>query len=255
MKKIYSLCFLIITNIIYSQVGIGTQYPLSSLHIDGKSDNTSTSTIPENDIVVTNTAYMGIGIINPSTPLHINNNKIASSFKLVDGTEGLGRILTSLNDNGEIAWNFKPFTKTVDYDGVNLYQGLVNSDMKYIGRKITLEHGKWLIKTNLLLATDNSADVNNGFYAKFSWAELDSNNTYKITPDGIFGNTIGGVYNKRFGLTNGSTIIHNKTAQSKTYYLLTLKPIFFGNYDQNAKWWDLGGDFWRETAIIAFPAN
>lgn len=255
MKRIFNITLTLISINLFSQVGIGTEYPKKTLHIDGKSDNTSTIDKPENDIVIDNNGNLGIGIITPSNRLHILNNKTESSFKLVDGTQGQSKVLTVINSNGELAWNFKQTTKVVSYDGANFYTGAVNSDMKYIGRKVTLEPGKWLVRTNLLLATNNTADVNNGFYAKFSWAELDSSNNYIVSPDGIFGNTIGGIYNKRFGLTKGSTIIQNNSTSPKTYYLVTRTPTFFGTYNQNSNWWDLGGSFWRETSIIAFPAN
>lgn len=80
-KTILILCFTAYSIGTYAQnVGIGTTSPQQVLHIDAKKDNDGTATKYQDDIVVTNQGYMGIGTITPKARLDVrsteNNNAI-----------------------------------------------------------------------------------------------------------------------------------------------------------------------------------
>lgn len=257
MKNILFLFTFLIFNWSYSQknVGVNTANPIGPLHIDAARDNQGipTTITSQNDVLFSENSRLGIGTSTPETKLHINSATFRSGFRLADGTQGDGKLLQSLNSQGDVKWEQRISSINVPNDG-NGYYGVINGDMQYISRKITLKPGKWLIRSNLLLYTKYPASINQGFYARFSWAELNGT-TYSLTNDAMYGNVFGGLYALIYGIASGSTLINNQSGSDKTYYLVTRTPVFFGGYDPNNKWDSLGAGWWGETSIIAFPAN
>lgn len=253
LRKILFFCLL--STIAYSQVGINTDYPTGSLLIDGGKDNTSTapsSASQSNDVKVDNNGFLGIGINSPTTYIDIKSQP-NMGFRLKDGTEGdYYRLKT--NSLGNATWK-KRASVIVSVNDVTFSGQIFTNTINYVGRYLILKPGKWLIRTNLTLATNSEATPSDGFYAKFAWAEKNSDNTYFLTPDATFGVIIGGLYNLKYGLAKGSTIIENTSSSSKTYYLVTNGAELAGNgtYNPNAKWFGLGG--WGETSIMAFPSE
>lgn len=237
-----------------AQVGVNTTFPKGVFHVDGGKDNASfpTKAMQDNDFVGMTDGKIGIGILDPTVKIHISSVNFAQGFRLADGTQGTGKLLTVSNLQGDIQWADRISTKTISADGGG-YNGQVNSDMKYINRKVTLEPGRWLIKSNVLILANTDGTVADGFYSRFSWAEYDGTN-YFLTNDALSGNEIGGSYMLRFGIASGQTLINNNSSSSKTYYLVTRTPLFWGNYNQTTTWHGIGGN-WGETSIIAFPAN
>ena len=78
MKKIQTMvvaCAISSSFLTYAQVGIGTQNPQTTFHIDGSKDNPATG-VPsaaqqDNDFSVTSTAKVGIGTTSPSEKLDV----------------------------------------------------------------------------------------------------------------------------------------------------------------------------------------
>ena len=114
MKKNITLFVTLIVNVaLYSQVGINTQNPQGIFNIDGGKDNPTTgsahTTVQQsNDLVFTANGNLGLGTISPSTKLHITTGGTAttpnpSGFRLEDGNQSTGRILTS-DANGVGTW-------------------------------------------------------------------------------------------------------------------------------------------------------
>ena len=58
----------------FSQVGIGTNKPVGTLHVDGAKDNSATPTAAEqaNDVVVLTDGKVGIGSLTPGVKLDVN---------------------------------------------------------------------------------------------------------------------------------------------------------------------------------------
>ncbi|MDP9960827.1 hypothetical protein [Chryseobacterium lathyri] len=83
---------------LFSQVGINTPNPQGTFHIDGAKDNPATG-IPSviqqaNDMVVTNTGDLGVGITVPTTKMHIvSNTANLNRYTLIDAPAG-GNSLT-----------------------------------------------------------------------------------------------------------------------------------------------------------------
>jgi hypothetical protein len=243
------------------QVGINTQFPQGTFHVDGNSDNVANQTISmqNNDFLIKFDGKVGMGTDDPTAKLHIKSENIGNAFRLADGTEGDGKLLSTINLNGDVIWKNRTLTKTVLEDG-NGFSGPVNTNLAYVSRKVTLEPGKWIIKTNLVLSVKGTSSeytdgsVNKGFYARFCWADYNGT-SYSSSTDALSGNIISGLFVLRYGVATGLTIINNSSAISKTYYLTTLVPTFWGGFDQTLSWYNIGAGLWNETSIIVLPAN
>ena len=116
MKKNLLLvtALLLITNKMFSQVGINTQNPQGIFNIDGAKDNPVSGTGHSasqqlNDFTVLSNGNVGIGTIAPTQKLEIKTDGTSinptTGFKLVDGNQGQGKILTSDAD-GIGTWKF-----------------------------------------------------------------------------------------------------------------------------------------------------
>ncbi len=90
-----------------AQVGIKTSNPLATLHVDGASDNSATgkpnASQESNDVVVTPTGQLGVGIISPTVKLHVVGTTANSNrFSLIDAPAGTNQhveLLTLLGHN------------------------------------------------------------------------------------------------------------------------------------------------------------
>ncbi|KQT24127.1 hypothetical protein ASG22_08915 [Chryseobacterium sp. Leaf405] len=115
MKKTIIIFLLLATTSIKinAQVGVQTPNPQATFHIDGAKDNPATgapsAAQQANDVAITSTGRVGIGNLTPATKLDINNGTIAGAIKIVDGTQGAGKVLTS-DANGVGTWSPTPAT-------------------------------------------------------------------------------------------------------------------------------------------------
>ncbi|MFV0531472.1 MAG: hypothetical protein ACK5MD_08530 [Flavobacteriales bacterium] len=66
-------CLLIFSLSSYGQVGVGTEDPRGTFHVDGKKDNQTTITTEQqaNDFIVTSDGDVGVGTIIPTAKLHV----------------------------------------------------------------------------------------------------------------------------------------------------------------------------------------
>lgn len=113
MKKTILFIFaaLLLSNICTAQIGVNTENPRTLLHIDGASTpattNPSTGAITAaqaaDDIVVTNQGNIGIGTITPTTRVDIISQTAGGAIKIVDTTQGVGKMLVS-DANGVGTW-------------------------------------------------------------------------------------------------------------------------------------------------------
>lgn len=90
---ILPFCFLI--NILNAQIGIGTNNPLGSLHVDGAKDN-PTSGVPtpaqlSNDVIINKTTgFIGAGVLNPQVQLDMRSAGSENSLGL--GTTSMSAV-------------------------------------------------------------------------------------------------------------------------------------------------------------------
>jgi hypothetical protein len=132
-KNLILLCLMIISALAYSQVGISTPNPQGVLHVDGAKDNPNTGSPnaaqQANDFIVTPSGNVGLGTTTPTVKLELNNGTTNGAIKIVDGTQGAGRVLTS-DASGVATWSPTPatslyflsssaFTGTTDFTGTS----------------------------------------------------------------------------------------------------------------------------------------
>lgn len=76
MKKQFLIGSLLVSSLAFSQVGINTANPQTTLHVDGGKDNPASGTPSAaqqaNDFAVTSTGSTGIGTITPTNTLDVN---------------------------------------------------------------------------------------------------------------------------------------------------------------------------------------
>ena len=111
-KNIIISIGLLLSGFSYSQVGINTANPRGIFNIDGGKDNPTTGSAHTkaqqlNDFAVTAAGNVGIGTITPTQKLEIQTGGTVASpvtgFKLVDGNQGVGKVLIS-DANGVGTW-------------------------------------------------------------------------------------------------------------------------------------------------------
>lgn len=118
--KLGFLCSLGITVLSYAQtgrVGINTETPKATLNVKSKVDN-GKNLILENKtgnhlVTVLDDGKVGIGTETPTAKLEVKG-----SVKIIDGTQGAGKVLTS-DANGEARW--ETINQTVNVNNFNTF--------------------------------------------------------------------------------------------------------------------------------------
>lgn len=194
MKKytIYLLA-LLFGSIAHGQVGVGTTAPQGVLHIDAAKNTTigSPSTNFSDDVVVDNNGNVGIGTIAPVTKLDINSTT-PGAIKIVDGTQGAGKVLVS-DASGVGTWQTLPVFKYVQ-NGTYSPSATITSDntsasFKYSNGSITLSKGNWLVSAALTIQLNSVNAITN---ANTYWLQL------------YLSDTIGDITNTKFSYVGNS---------------------------------------------------
>lgn len=252
-KNLILIQTLLISGILFSQVGINTQNPQGILHVDGAKDNPTSgapsATQQANDFIVTTSGNVGVGTTTPTRKLEIVSST-TPSFRLNDGSQQTGYYLMS-DANGNGSW--KSLTTSVFADlPATGYSGSVStssSDPKYTGISITLPPGKWLVLTNVVLRASTDPTGGNGAWVRLQWSR--TQNTPSTT--GITGSLNSGIYVAPYGNATGNTIIDNSSSTNSIFYLNLSGTDVYGSYSGN--WNNLGSSTWTENSIVAYPAN
>lgn len=128
MRRYLFILYMLIaaSSFLSAQVGIQTESPVHTLHIDAARNNNNavptTDAQKLDDVVITETGNMGLGIIDPANKMEING-----SIKIVDGTQGTGKILAS-DATGTASWvPASNFTVTNKYSEWSLHQRVSDS--------------------------------------------------------------------------------------------------------------------------------
>lgn len=101
---------------VMAQTGINTRNPIGVLHVDGAKDNpvtgVPTAAQAQNDFIVTNTGFIGVGVINPLVKLDLRSAGTKNAF-------GLGNTTMTAPDAGMGAMRYHtPDEKIQVSDGV-----------------------------------------------------------------------------------------------------------------------------------------
>ncbi len=206
-------------------------------------------------LTVINNGNIGIGTTNPAQKLDIQGK-----IKITDGTQGVGKVLSS-DANGVGTWvNNTAITPAVlgsfPGGGANIGNGTpvgVQSPMTYCNVNIVLPPGKWIVFGTYLLAGTTSLTAGQSVFVRTT---LSSSNTVLNGSDIISGGLVSGtlIGPCDFGLANGQTIINNTSGANKTYYLWA-NVQKFGTTPTAFTMAGVGSNFWSENQLSAIPTN
>jgi hypothetical protein len=118
------------------------------------------------------------------------------------------------------------------------------------GTTITLPPGKWSVQVSIKMATSSLSS------SQVAWISMHFSETSAGATSADANVTLGGRFGPflQFGMINGTVVINNQSASSKTYYLVkgaetattTTPPIYIMS---------LGANVYSENSIIAYPMN
>jgi len=139
------------------QTGVNTKNPQGALHVDSKKNNalsgTPTAAEADDDFIVDTNGKVGIGILSPSTRLHIKS-ATPGAIRIVDGRQGANKLLVS-DVNGVGTW-IAPAVTRASVEGVfptptSTTYGSPFGGPIYTGQYIILGPGKWSVSAGMTL--------------------------------------------------------------------------------------------------------
>jgi hypothetical protein len=235
MKKKLQLLLILFFSLSNAQVGIHTSNPQGVFNVDAAKDNPS-SGVPSaaqqlNDFTITASGNVGIGTTTPTTKLDINNGNINGALKIVDGTQGEGRVLTS-DANGIGTWRNSTVTNVNGVTpSINTPYG--TSSDKYMNAFIDLPQGKWFVFLGFLV--NGASGANSRYASRFTLSSSTTaiqevgftfinNNKFVLTQISNGPAGAGG-----FGMFSSGIIRVDVTANSQRLYVWDANSRGFGN--------------------------
>lgn len=221
-KNIIYLLFLICPfSPIFAQVGINIIPQTGAvLHIDAKANNSTdpVTTAYLDDVVVNSSGMIGVGTNNPQAKLDIKTTVPGSAFRLVDGKQAEGKVLTSDN-NGVASWAYPVnsvfWIRSQDnFDGI--HPPYVSNNGSYSGKSLTLTKGMWLVRYSL---NWNFNIVNTGIGYLDVFLARNSTGTVPSIIDGTW--VIAPLFKNASYTSTQNTIMYTVTAASETLYMWT----------------------------------
>ncbi|WP_048509332.1 hypothetical protein [Chryseobacterium sp. FH2] len=275
-NKFMIASYLLVSGILFSQVGINNQKPQGIFHVDGAKDNPATvapnATQQLNDFVVDASGKVGIGTTTPSQKLEINTGGTTSApitgFKLSDGNQKTDYVLTA-DTNGVGTWRPASIglaqgviTSIPDSSGDVPFQSTLTYTVRP-GTYITLAPGRWKVDITQLLRYNGTEPflADDWIWVRFSLG--DSPTVPAISSDlppaagrlvsmGFQGPCPAaptGVQAK-YNIGSGSLYVNNTSGANKTYYLLVGNIAVIGTPSNNKTFSAVGGN-WGENTITA----
>lgn len=116
---------------VFSQVGINTSNPQTTLHIDGTKDNPPTGTPSlaqqANDVVITSAGRLGIGTVSPTAQLQTTGNMILGTAGFTNGASGYSTVVRD-NTTGELKVASTSTGNTFVFNSITYQLNNVNGD-------------------------------------------------------------------------------------------------------------------------------
>lgn len=201
------------------------------------------------------TGNIGIGTMAPAQKVDI-----IGKIKITDGSQGLGKVLSS-DANGVGTWvNNTAITPAVigvfAGGGANFGNGTAvgtQTAMVYCNVYIDLPPGKWIVFGTYLLAGTTSLAAGQSVFVRTT---LSTSNVVATNADVISGSLVSGTLAgpNDFGLANGQTIINNTSGLTKRYYMWA-NVQKFGTTPTAFTMAGVGSNFWAENQLSAIPTN
>ncbi len=243
MKNNFIYCgALVLSSFLTAQtgkVGIGTNAPQQTLHIDPAKNTVGTpSTNTNDDVVVTSQGYMGIGTVNPSARLEIKSNT-PNAIKITDGTEKQNAFLRS-DANGVGSWYLQGSIKPIELgvwtpsDPI-IRSGPAGASTVNLNVSITLTPGIWMVNFG---ATFKMSNVSTPYWLHLYLSE---STTSRVNTN--FDYLGGGGNNTGYA----GLMIPNKTAAVGNANLISGSSIIRVKPNQTVKLWVLAENFNTST--------
>lgn len=253
MRNFILATFLLASTASYAQVGINTNLPQGTFHVDGAKDNSTTGaptpSQQANDVIVTSAGNVGIGTTTPTRKLEIVS-PTSPAMRIVDGNQQVNYVMMS-DANGYGTWKALSNAIPAVFPATG-FNGLVATPATGVfnntGVTLTLPPGKWLVLTNIVL--NATPDPANG---KGAWVRLNWSTSTTAQAGAYTAPLNSGMFIAPYANAIGSTIIDNSGTSTQIYYLLVGNIDLVGGYVGN--WNNLGGNQWSENSVIAYPAN
>ncbi|MDP9959733.1 hypothetical protein [Chryseobacterium lathyri] len=120
MKKNLLSLALIASSFVGAQIGINTSNPLGALHVDGAKDNIASTTPAQisNDLVITNTGFIGAGVLNPIVKLDMRSAGLQNAV-------GLGTTTMTANAAGAGAVRYEPTQAKFQVSDGNVWEAAI----------------------------------------------------------------------------------------------------------------------------------
>ncbi len=201
--------------------------------------------------------FVGINTTNPATRLDIQNGTTNGAIKIVDGTQGLNKVLTS-DANGVGTW--KRAAVDIYYApigaGVNIPSNTITP--QYTGNAVTLPPGKWLVDVTMLMSKGSGTVTytasNETWWVRTSFGN--SSSSFATSPDIVGSSDLisGGLgTNSPYSIMKGSVVINNTSGGNKTYYYWAIGSM--QNFNATGSLMNFGGSVWGENVITYQSIN
>lgn len=244
------------------KVGVNNTNPQGVLHVDGKKDNPATGapsiTQANNDVIVTEDGKIGAGTLTPGARLDVRGASQGQAIKIVDGTQGVDRVLTS-DANGNAYWKQTAAVKntilgTLSENGISIPSAQLG--FSYTGSYITLPaNSRYIVTVSFIMAQAGGATTpaNSSFWLRSFFADAPSSG---VATGDVIGNKslISGLLpgSSNYSTLTGSVIIHNTSSNAKPYYYMA---GFVSAVNANYSLSQFGGQPWSEGIMYAIPIN
>ncbi len=191
---------------------------------------------------ITATGNVGIGTTNPTAKLDV-----AGTVKIVDGTQGADKVLTSdASGNAHWATNVAITAAVVANRSATPYDWTSALPI-YTGTTLTLPAGKWSVQVSILIPKVVGLEC---------WVRSTfTDGSGSSSPSGdISGASLASGYKaaNAWGMVIGTLIIDNTSGSDKTYYYWGEDcEVYGGTFSLE----NFGGSAAMENQIIAYPMN
>lgn len=202
--------------------------------------------------------FVGINTTNPSTRLDIENGSTNGAIKIVDGTQGLNKVLTS-DANGVGTWKRSAVDIYYAPIGAGVNIPFNTTTPQYTGTSVTLPPGKWLVDVTMLMSKGASGIVTFTGSSETWWVRTtfgNSNSSFAPSPDIVGSSDLisGGLgSNAPYSIMKGSIVINNTSGANKTYYYWTIGNM--QNLNATGSLALFGGGGWSENVITYQSIN